>query len=640
MYGWAGTLLRVDLGDGKARRTETAERLRHGLLGGRGVNSRLLYDHTGPQTHPLGPESLLIFGTGPLAGTLAPSCARCTVTAKSPLTGILGDANFGGFFARAMKKAGLDHIVITGRAPAPVYLHITSGATEIRDASHLWGLTIPEAEARLKQELCDPQAQIALIGPAGENMVYTACVSHRYNVAGRTGMGAVMGSKNLKAVCVSGRGKIAVAHPEAFARERSTWLKKIKENPFTRFFSTFGSAGPLDKEDASGLLAVKNFSQAGGFEGVEMVSAGYLRTFFTRSHACHACPVHCIQSFEVSEGPYAGTRGTKMPEGCNSSCGPSCGNSDPGSLFKLNNLANAYGLDILDFGLLTATAMDWYEHGIIDDTHTEGIQLNWGNHRSMVALMEKIALRRGFGALLADGAVRAAATLGPAAQELVSSCKGMVFGGVDPRVIRGSALCYATGTRGGDHLRGGILIELPGPDGRTGIPPEEALEKYGTTDVLDPGSYNKSAAAVYNQDMYTIADCLEVCKFITAHNSFGITMDDMAAMLHAVTDLHLDCGAMHRTAQRVFTLERAYLVREGITPADDVLQGKWVKDAVKGGPYDGRTIEPDKWQGMLEDYYRARGWDAASGIPTRQTLEMLGLADIADDLRQRGFTLG
>lgn len=639
MYGWAGTLLRIDLSGGSARRENTDERLRRDFLGGRGVNSKLLFDGTGPDTRPLGPENLLIFGTGPLAGTLAPSCPRCTVTAKSPLTGILGDANFGGFFAPAMKKAGLDQIVITGRAAAPVYLHITAAAAEIRDASRLWGLTIPEAEIRLKQELADPHAQIALIGPAGENMVYTACIAHRYNVAGRTGMGAVMGSKNLKAVCVSGRGKIDAAHPDELARVRKTWLKKISENPFTKFFGTFGSAGPLDKEDESGLLAVKNFSQAGGFKGVELVSAGYLRKFFTRSHACHACPVHCIQSFEVTEGPYAGTRGTKMPEGCNSSCGPSCGNADPGSLFKLNNLANAYGLDILDFGLLMATAMDWYEHGIINDTHTEGIPLNWGNHESMVAMMEKIALRRGFGDVLADGAVRAAETLGPQARELVSSCKGMLFGGVDPRVIRGSALCYATATRGADHLRGGILIELPGPGGKSALTPEEALATYGTTDVLDPGSYNKAPGAVHNQDMYTIADCLEVCKFITAHNSFGITMDDMAAMLHAVTGVRLDRAAMHRTAQRVFTLERAYIVREGITPADDVLQGKWVKDAVRGGRYDGRTIEPDKWQVMLKDYYRARGWDAETGIPTRQTLEALGLSDVADDLRRRGFGL-
>jgi aldehyde:ferredoxin oxidoreductase len=637
MYGWAGTLLWVDLSTGAVRREAADDSMRRLFLGGRGINTRLLYRLTSPDTQPLEPENILVFGSGPLGGTLAPSSPRCTVSAKSPLTGLLGDANFGGFFAPAMKKAGCDHIIIQGRAATPVYLYITEQDVAVRDASHLWGATIPDAEARLKNELADPLAQIALIGPAGENQVYTACVAHRYNVAGRTGMGAVMGSKNLKAVCVSGRRKPLVAHPELFAQERTAWLQKIRENPFTRYFGTYGSAGPLDKEDESGLLAVKNFSRTGGFQGVEKVSSAHLRKYFTRAHACFACPVHCIQSFDVTDGPYAGTRGTKMPEGCNSACGPSCGNSDPGSLFKLNNLANAYGLDILDFGLLMATAMDWYAHGIITDIETEGIPLDWGNHQSMVAMLGKIARREGFGSVLADGAVKAARHIGRDAEKFVSSCKGMIFGGVDPRVIRGSALCYATASRGADHLRGGILIELPGKNGEPALPLQEALEKYGTTDVLDPASYNKASAAVYNQDMYTIADCLEVCKFITAHNSYGITMDDMAAMLYAVTGLRLDPDQMRSTAQRVFTLERAYLVREGVTKADDALKGKWVATPVSGGRYSGSTIDPDKYERMLEDYYRARGWDARSGIPTRETLETLGLDDIAGDLQLRGF---
>ena len=309
-----------------------------------------------------------------------------------------------------------------------------------------------------------------------------------------------------------------------------------------------------------------------------------------------------------------------MPEGCNSACGPSCGNAIPGSLFKINNLCNAYGLDILDFGLLMATAMDWYEHGIIAGD-TDGIPLNWGNHESMIAMLENIALRRGFGNLLADGAVKAAES-SAAAASYVSSCKGMIFGGVDPRVIRGSALCYATATRGGDHLRGGILIELPA--GGQPPYPRRRLETYGTTDVLDPVSYNKSSGAVYNQDMYTIADCLEVCKFITAHVSFGITMDDMAAMLHAVTGMQLDAAELRTVANRVFALERAFLAREGITRKDDVLLGKWSRGPVQGGRYDGAELDPEKWQDMLSDYYRLRGWDIETGNPTRQTLERPG----------------
>ncbi|MEI6126292.1 MAG: aldehyde ferredoxin oxidoreductase C-terminal domain-containing protein, partial [Pseudomonadota bacterium] len=504
-----------------------------------------------------------------------------------------------------------------------------------KDASHLWGKTTTEAEAMLRGEISDANLQIALIGPAGENLVYTACIVHKYNVAGRTGIGSVMGSKNLKAVCVAGKKKIPVAHPELFTAARQTWLRKIDENPFSAFFKKYGSAGPLDREDEAGILAVKNFSQTSGCAGVEKVSAAGLLKFFTTSHACFACPVHCIQSFEVTEGQYKGTKGAKLTEGCNSSCGPSCGNTDPGSLFKLTVLANEFGVDILDFGLLMAIAMDWYEHGIITADDTDGIALTWGNHESMVKMLEKIVRREGIGNILANGAVKAAEHIGRDAQSYVSSCKGMVFGGVDPRVLRGSALCYATATRGGDHLRGGVLFELPSK-GKPAMPPEVAAAKYGTADVLDPFSYNKAGAANFCQDMYTVADCLEVCKFITEHVSFGITLEDMGEMLYAVTGVTMDTPELRTVAARVFTLERAFLVREGITRKDDFLHGKWTTGPVSGGRYTGAELEREKWEGMLEQYYATRGWEISTGIPSRETLDKLGLHDVAQDLQTMG----
>ncbi len=635
MAGWAETVLDVDLSRGTLHRVPLETSLREKYLGGRGINSRLLYDHTGPGTDPLAEDNVVIFGSGPVAGTVAPSCPRCTVTAKSPLTGILGDANFGGFFSPAMKKAGLDHIILRGRAERPVVLVVNDGSANLMDAMHLWGKSIPETDAALKREFGE-KAQIAAIGPAGENMVYMACVVHRFNAAGRTGMGAVMGSKNLKAVCVIGTGKVPVADPDRFAEARKIWKQKIDENPFTKFFGEFGSAGPLDREEEAGILTARNFSRTGEFENVSLVSAGNLKKYLTRSHACFCCPVHCIQSFEVTDGAYKGTRGTKMPEGCNSACGPTCGNTDPGSLFMMNNLANQNGLDILDFGLLTAIAMDWYEHGIINDTDTDGISLDWGNHESMIRLLKKICLREGIGNILADGAYKAAQTIGRDAEQYISHCKGMVFGGVDPRVLRGSALCYATGTRGGDHLRGGILVELPSANGTSALSEEEAIEKYGTADVLKPTSYNKQTAANYNQDMYTIADCLEVCKFITAHNGHGIVMQDMADMLCAVTGLQLSINDLRTIANRVFTLERAYLVREGIDKKDDFLEGKWTRGPVPGGKYSGEAVDRREWDAMLERYYTTRGWDPATGIPLRETLDQLGLHDIAEDLQALG----
>jgi len=636
MYGWTGTILRINLSSQKAEKQPLEEDLRLNFLGGRGINSKLLYQEVAPHLDPLTPENPIILGSSPLSGTTAPSCPRCTITAKSPLTGILGDASFGGYFAPEMKKAGHDHIIIQGKSEKPVYILITEEGVVFKDASHLWGKTTWETEKMIKQELNDQKTQVASIGPAGEHLVRTACVVHNYNTAGRTGMGAVMGSKNLKAIVLRGNKKIRIAHPDLLKKSTSKWRRKIKESPITQVFSKYGSAGPLAMEDKAGILAIRNFDQAGGFEGIEEVDDKTLaERFFTKSNACFACSIGCIKSYEVKDGPYQGTKGTKMPEGCTSSCGPTCGNAYAPSLFKINNLANEYGIDVLDLGILISIAMDWYEHGIIGREDTDGIPLNWGNHESMVKMIPKIARREGFGNLMADGAVKAAQKLGKNAEDYVSSCKGMVFGGVDPRVIKGAALCWATATRGCDHLRGGVLIEFPS-GGKTAIPREEALERFGSEEVLTPTSYAKATAANFFQDIYTIADSLEICKFITAHNGHGINLEDMGEMLYAVTGVKMDISEMRTVANRIFTLERAFLVREGITKKDDFLKGKWVRGPVPNGPFEGHTIEKEKWEKMLSQFYKTRGWDVQTGIPTNETLGKLGLQDVAQELKEMG----
>jgi aldehyde:ferredoxin oxidoreductase len=526
-----------------------------------------------------------------------------------------------------MKKAGYDQIIIQGKSAKPVYLLITEDGVTLKDASHLWGKTTGETERLIQKELNDKKVQIASIGPAGEHLVRIACIVHKYNVAGRTGMGAVMGSKNLKAVAIRGNGKIPIAHPKLLKEESKKWRAKIKANQMCQAFSKYGPAGFLAMEDEMGTLPIRNFQQAGGFKGVEEVSAENLANFFTKSNTCFGCPVHCIQSYEVKEGPYQGTKGAKMPEGCTSPCGPGCGNTNAASLFKICHLSNEYGIDVLDYGTMMAIAMDWFEHGIIGTEDTDGIPLNWGNHKSMVAMVSKIAKREGFGNLLADGAVKAAQKLGKKSEDYVSSSKGMVFYGVDPRVAKGYALCFATGTRGADHLRGGVMIELMGS-----ITPEEALRRFGTKDVLTATSYAKATAANFFQDVYTIADALEVCKFVNIGR--GLTLEDMADMLYAVTGVKMETQELRKIANRIFTLERAFSVREGITSKDDVLKGKWVQGPVPSGPYKGNTIDPDKWKKMLEEYYQTRGWDPQTGIPTKETLAELGLQEVASELKK------
>ncbi len=633
MYGWTGQILRIDLTAGTTRTEPLDETIAHRFIGGRGINSYFLYTLVRPATDPLSPQNVLIFGTSPLTGTAAPSSPRCTVTAKSPLTGILGDANFGGFFSVHLKRAGFDHIVIHGRAAHPVFLYVHDGRAEIREADTLWGATTDAAEAALQKLFQGQKIHTACIGPAGENMVRTACIVHGYNVAGRTGMGAVMGSKNLKAVVIgAGSHAIAAAHPDQLKSIARQIRKKIKDAPFYKMFATYGMAGPLAIENESGLLAIQNFKQAGGWPDAEKVTSETLkRDFYTGSHSCFSCSVGCMKSWEVTDGPFAGLKGTKIPEGCTSYNGPTCGNSYAPSLFKIYSLCNQYGIDVLDFGCLMSYVMEWYEKGIVSREDTGGRSFEWGNYESMIAMVPLIARREGFGALLADGAVTAAQRIGRGAEKSLNYCKGMVLGGVDIRGLKGTALTFATATRGCDHLRGSNMIEIP-LGGKALLSEEEAIRRFGTAQVLQHDSYDKAASTVYFQDIYTLADALQICKFNTSHNGHGITIQDMADIYAAVTGVAANEQMLRTIANRIYTLERCFLVREGIRKHDDFLQGKWAEEATRGGAFDGSLLDRAQFKRMLEDYYAVRGWDPETGIPALETLKALELEDAAREM--------
>jgi aldehyde:ferredoxin oxidoreductase len=637
MYGWMGKVLRVDLSNKSIHYEPLDKDLCNKFIGGRGINSKILYDEIQRDISPFAPENVLVFGTSPLSGTSAPSTPRCTVSAKSPLTGILGDANFGGFFASYLKYAGFDHIVIMGRAETPVFLAIEDGKAVIKEAAHLKGRSTHETEKIIKREFKGKKVQIACIGPAGEKMVRTACVVHGHNVAGRTGMGAVMGSKNLKAVVIRyGKNRPQIADPKGLRLTASKLRGKIKKSPFYPMFATYGMAGPLAVENESGILAVRNFKQAGGFEDVENVTCETLaKDFYIGSKSCFSCSIGCMKEWEVKDGPYAGEKGTKIPEGCNAPNGPTCGNAYAPSLFKIYNLCNQYGIDVLDFGCLMSYVMEWHEKGIITPEETDGLRFDWGNYESMIAMIPKIAQRDGFGGVLADGAVRAAERIGRGAEKYVSSCKGMVIGGQDIRGLKGTALCFATATRGCDHLRGSNMLEIQ-IGGKSLITPEEAERRFGTTRVMEHDSYEKARPVIYFQDIYTLADALQVCKFITSHNGHGINIQDMADLYTAVTGVAADEASMRTCAHRIYTVERCFSVREGITKNDDFLRGKWISESTQGGPFDGSLIDQGKFEKMLEDYYRERGWNTDTGIPTRETLEKLDMHSVADDLEKLG----
>lgn len=628
-----GIILRVDLSSGKIEKQQISQKMRKQYAGGRGINSRILFDEVGPDIDPLSPDNRLIFASGPLSGTAAPSAARFTVTAKSPQTGILGDANAGGRFGPAMKRAGIDHIVVQGRAAEPVYIWINDDKIEIRPARHLWGKNIRETEAIIKNELGDQRVRIASIGQAGENLVRIASITHEDRSASRTGVGAVMGSKNLKSVAVRGTQKVRLFEPEGFNRLAVELNRKISKSTAYTAFRNFGGIGGVVPTNNAGFLAVRNFQQSGEFEAIDIFNAQkVVEKFYDGSRPCHGCPIGCGNRFRVKEGPYAGEWGYKIEEGAFTPLGPVCGNKHIDAIFKMNNMANHYGIDLIEFGQGMAVVMEWYEKGIVSAKDLDGIDMTWGNHEALMQMMEKIAFRQGVGDVLSEGIVRAAPHFGKEAEKYVSHCKGMVMAGIDIRMLKGTGLGFATSPRGSDHLRCLVPVEFKWFSKMT---PEEAIAQFGTADVLDPLSYNKAPAEIYFQHLYNIVDLMEVCRFAVRAGSKDFSYTDLCELYSLATGFSTDEQQMMEIAERVQNVERAYLCRHGIRRKDDHLIGKWADEPIPNGPYKGERIDPEKWNALLDDYYRRRGWDE-NGVPSRDKLNRLGLDDVAAVLENSG----
>ena len=633
MYGWAGTILRVDLGSGTIERHLMDEDLCKNFVGGWGISAKLLFDEVGPEVEPLSPHNRLIFSCGPLSGTSAPSPARFHVTGKSPLTGIMGNSNAGGYFGPAMKRAGYDHIIIQGKAQEPVYLWIDDNKIEIKSARHLWGKNIREAEATIKEELGDRRVRVAAIGQAGENLVSIANIIHEERSASRTGMGAVMGSKNLKAVAIRGTKDIKLFDPDGFARLAKEFQQRIaKSDKYEHFRKNGGSTGTY-ATDKAGFLAIRNFQLTGGFEGIENFNPKNVAPqFYLSNKPCFKCPIACGKKFEVKDGPYAGEWGNKIEEGAFTPLGPVCGNDNIASVFRMNNMGNQLGLDLIEFASGMAVVMEWYEKGIVTKNDLDGIQLTWGNHEAMAQMMEKVAFRQGVGDVLAEGIVKASRQFGKEAETYVSHSKGMVMAGVDSRIMKGTSLGFATSTRGACHLTALVPVEFPAFPVMT---KEEAEAKFGTAEVMDPSSYKKANPLVYYQHKSLMCDLFQVCKFLLGlgTGTKDFSFDNLYTFFYLATGVKVNEEEMLTVAERVHNVERAYSCREGLDRKDDRLIGKWADDPVPNGPHKGEKLDPKRWEEMLGDYYELRGWNQ-NGIPTKEKLNELGLGDVALSLEE------
>jgi len=619
MYGYGGTILRIDLTDGTIHRHPTEEHLARAFLGGRGLNVKRLWDELPAHTDGLSPQNILVFGVGPLVGTLFPGGARFNVSAMSPQTGILGDSNAGGFFGPELKFAGYDQVLIRGRAKHPVYLWIRDDEVELRDARGLWGHDVWETTEAIRQELGDPDVQVAAIGPGAENGVRFAGVFVNLNrPAARTGMGTVMASKNLKAVAVRGSKLIPVADMARFRELIEQLDEVIYHHREYEIRCRLGTTRLIKALDSIGGLPTRHF-QRGCFEHADAVSGEAIEELYKiKSKACFACIIPCSRFLVVDDPRFPGLRMEGPEYEPLAGFTVRVGNSDLALGLKCIDLANRYGVDAIALSEVIAWAMECYERGLLSRQEADGLDLTWGNGEAILALIHKVVHREGFGDMLADGVRKAAERLGRGSEEIAMHGKGLEIFQADVRSIKAYGLGNAVASRGADHLRSEPWFEFSND-------PEEGIRRFGVPETAFRLEYKgKGLVVKHYEEMAAIADSLGVCKN-TYNNMEVLDWEGTAELLQAAIGWDITGEEVQRIGERIVNLERLFIAREGITRRDDMLPRRFLEEPLPegSGPSTGSVLELEP---MLDEYYRARGWDVETGLPTEEKLAELGLS--------------
>ncbi len=630
MNGWAGQRLKVYLTEGKIVKEPLSEDARLNYLGGRGLNSKTLLDDLKPGVDPLGPDNVFAVGTGPLNGTAAMGTARWTVSAKSTVFDGVGDGNGGGDFATELKYAGYDQVVVYGRSPKPVYLWINDGHVELRDASFLWGKTTSETNRLLWKELRDREVRVLTIGPAGENLVRgTNVFTNMTRSGGRGGMGAVMGSKNLKAIAVRGSGSIKVARPQELLRTLKGNYARLMASPTLQKFMEQGTLGFIDMRIQTHNLPTRN-SQAFHFEGAEKMTYGaYMKAGYDVSHrACSSCPLACSHYYQVKDGPYA-CRGESPEYGTIHPLGNRCGNDNLAAALFMSGMCDELGLETMTIGHTIAFAMHCWQEGLITAKDTDGLDLSWGNVDSMIKLLHKIAYREGFGNLLAECSARVSKQI-PGSARLLQTVKGLETANdfIGPGLNIGAPLAHATSTSGGTHRKGSLALaqrEMPGiSEYLTQRLGDEEAHKLLNSDPFS--TEGKGGILAVDQDFVALHNSLEMCARLTDDKAGGIGLADMVQIVACVTGVEMSAADLMKIGERIYNVEKAINVREGMRRKDDTLPPRWF--VVEETPWGVRGINEAVFQTMLDDYYQFRGWDR-EGIPSKRKLEELGLGSVA-----------
>ncbi len=621
-YGYNGKVLFVNLTNRTIKEEDIPENIYRDFIGGIGIGARILYERMKPKVDPLGPDNILGFAIGPLTGTGIHG-ARFQVVTKSPVTGGWGDANSGGSFATEIKATGYDAVFFNGISPKPVYFLIKDGKAEFKDASHLWGKDTVETEETIRKELGDTKIRVATIGPAGELKSLLACIRHEGSAAGRSGIGAVMGSKRLKAFVVRGSKRVEIADPERFATIRKDYLKYVKDtsHPWVIIWKKWGTCGTTTSSIEAGDAPIKNWSLYGSeaFPTHNNLSGDEVIKYLVKKHGCLGCPMACKGWVKVDKGPNAGYYGSKLEYETVIMMGSNCLVDNVELVGKANDLCNLLGLDTIGTGSVIGFAMECYEKGLITKEDTGGIELTWGNADALVEITEKIGRREGFGAILADGSAQAAERIGKGSGKFAMHVGRQDVPAHDPRVSIGYGWAYICDPTPGRHTPAiAQTVYYSGLD--LPLPEEIGLPKLGDKYDIETNAQIYATCSDIERFWWAAGLCtfawfpetlpfIEAIKKVTGWEDFTLT-------------------ELLKTGRRIQTLRQAFNIREGIDTTNWCLPER-LTIAPTQGPFAGRGIDADA---MKAKGYEALGWDSKTGKPMESTLNNLGLTELVGKL--------
>jgi len=634
-FGYAGRILRVNLSEESLEITPLTQDLIQNFIGGRSINTKILYSEVPPRIDPFDPKNRVILGAGPLVGTIAPSVGRYNATTKSAITRIFGDSNAGGHWAPELKYAGFDHLVVFGESKQPRYLWISNGKAELRDASRLWGKDTWETTEMIQKELGDPEIQVLCIGPAGENRVRYAClINNLSRAAGRGGTGAVLGAKKLKAIAVRGTMDLRVSDPDTFIKIVERLFSKIKDHPGAQSRSIYGTPMLTKMTSDKGFFGAKNFQVPQDDLMADALSGErFVADYSLKNKACFNCPIHCGHYYAVKEGAYKGTLGEGIEYDAVLDLGIKANIGYFPAILKMNELTNRYGMDYDSLGGIVSWAMESFERGVLSLQDTEGLDLSFGNYQSYIQLIHDITYRRGLGDLLAEDLMSIVKKVGKGSEEWACHIKGLTMI-TELRMGYGFALAHGISNIGAHHLRGAPMAEH---DPKRMLLETESERLFGDKHAQLPNRIEGKGLLVrWNELSTTIADALGMCKFATS--PYGgkdlTTHEDLAELLTALTGMNFNSEDLETMAERTISLERCFNAREGLDRFQDTLPPRML-EPVKEGPLQGFVINQRDWENLLDQYYRAHNW-GVNGIPTREALEALDLREVADELEHLG----